>query len=559
MEGAHATGANDRPSQYAGAYLLVFLTVYFALQVVLRVLYASGLGLDEAELLVITQKLAPGYGSQPPLYNWLQIGAFSLFGVGVPALAIVKNLLLWATFVFMYLAGRLVLEDDTKAALTTLTLFTIPQLAWESQRALAHTVIAVTMAALTLYVMLRLLKSGHWAWYVALGVCWALGTLSKYNYILFVVSLLIAAISIGAFRPENRPPAHPPRPGDGASSSSSRTSNGCAPISPPPSRGCGSSRSPATWGSSRPGPWGCFAAVRGILNYAALPIVVFAALAFIPFGRKAQPRTPAVSAADWTPARLFVLRVIPIALALLLLIVLGTRATEVRDRWLQPILFVVPLALYILFERRLTGPTARALAATSVVLAIGSMTLLTSVHLLPDLFGAPQRAVVPYRAIEADIRRLGFGRGYILAEDSYIAGNLKHLFPESTVAEPEYGLWPMIGDAPDTLLLAWSGNKRQPPDDLRALLVELCGSDAPTDLKGVPLSSTYEHSDRFSFKLTAVVMPMCRQPSLAPPVGLLLPGPSGLGFCGAQTHLNSWEKVEIRPRKCYISVRDSGA
>ena len=202
MVGAHATGAGDRTGRYAGTCLLVFLTVYFALQCVLRVLYASGLGLDEAELFVITQKLAPGYGSQPPLYNWLQIGAFSLFGLGVPALAILKNLLLWATFVFMYLAGRLVLEDDTKAALTTLSLFTIPQLAWESQRALAHTVIAVTMAALTLYVMLRLLRSGRWAWYVALGVCWALGMLSKYNYILFVAALLIAAVSIGAFRPK---------------------------------------------------------------------------------------------------------------------------------------------------------------------------------------------------------------------------------------------------------------------------------------------------------------------------------------------------------------------
>ena len=529
MEGAHATAANDRPSQYAGAYLLVFLTVYFALQVVLRVLYASGLGLDEAELLVITQKLAPGYGSQPPLYNWLQIGAFSLFGVGVPALAIVKNLLLWATFVFMYLAGRLVLEDDTKAALTTLALFTIPQLAWESQRALAHTVIAVTMAALTLYVMLRLLRSGHWAWYVALGACWALGTLSKYNYILYVLSLLIAALSIGAFRPKIVRPLI-------------LLALATALILLVPHLEWVRTHLAATLSRVRKfeiandmglvEAWalGLLATVRGILNYAALPIVVFAALAFIPFGRKAQPQTPAVSAADWTPARLFVLRVIPIALALLLLIVLGTRATEVRDRWLQPVLFVVPLALYILFERRVTGPTARALAATSVVLAIGSMTLLTSVHLLPDLFGAPQRAVVPYRAIEADIRRLGFGRGYILAEDSYVAGNLKHLFPESTVAEPEYGLWPVIGDAPDTLLLAWSGNKRQPPDDLRALLVELCGSDAPTDLKGVPLSTTYEHSDRFNFKLTAVVMPMCRQPSLAQPEGLLLLGPPALDF-----------------------------
>ena len=243
----------------------------------------------------------------------------------------------------------------------------------------------------------------------------------------------------------------------------------------------------------------------------------------MPLGRAAKPRQPAVNIGDWTPARLFILRLVPIALAILLLIVLGTRATEVRDRWLQPILFVLPLALYILFERRLTGVPARALAATSVVLAMGSMILLTSVHFLPDLFGAPQRAVVPYGAIEADIRRLGFGRGYILAENSYIAGNLKQLFPESTVAEPEYGLWPMVGAPPEMLLLAWSGSKQEPPDDLRLLLTELCGNDVPADLEGVPLSSPYEHSERFRFKLIAVVLPMCKEPSLAAQGGLLSP------------------------------------
>src|SRR5690606_16254725 len=113
---------------------------------------------------------------------------------------------LYATFLFTFLSARLVLEDERRAALAALALFTIPQLAWESQRALSHTVIAVALAAATLYVALHLLRAGKPVLYALLGACIGLGTLSKYNYILFVVAMLLAALSIAPLRARLRSP-----------------------------------------------------------------------------------------------------------------------------------------------------------------------------------------------------------------------------------------------------------------------------------------------------------------------------------------------------------------
>ena len=74
------------------------IAAYFGLQVVLRLTLGSSLELDEAEQMVLGQRLQAGYTGQPPLYTWLQIGFFAIFGQGVLALALLKNLLLFLTY-----------------------------------------------------------------------------------------------------------------------------------------------------------------------------------------------------------------------------------------------------------------------------------------------------------------------------------------------------------------------------------------------------------------------------------------------------------------------------
>src|SRR5680860_813548 len=184
----------------ASVLLLVFLSAYFALQAGLRLASASSLNLDDSEMMVVTQAFAPGYGSQPPLYNWIQILGTEVLGAGAQANVLIHFLLLWSIFVFMFLAAQIVLGDDLKAAVVALALFTIPQISWESQHSHTHAVLSMAVASLTLYVMLLVLKTGRWAAYLGFGVCLALGILSKYNFIVFALALLISAGSIPALR-----------------------------------------------------------------------------------------------------------------------------------------------------------------------------------------------------------------------------------------------------------------------------------------------------------------------------------------------------------------------
>jgi 4-amino-4-deoxy-L-arabinose transferase-like glycosyltransferase len=94
---------------------------------VLRLACLSSLGPDNAEMAVNTQQFAAGYGSQPPLYNWIQILVTEIFGLGAPSFVITHFLLLWLTFVFMFLAARVVRGDDVKPAAVALALFAIPR------------------------------------------------------------------------------------------------------------------------------------------------------------------------------------------------------------------------------------------------------------------------------------------------------------------------------------------------------------------------------------------------------------------------------------------------
>src|SRR5678816_4766758 len=68
--------------------LLVSMAIYFGLHVLTRSLVSNNLQLDEAEQLILTQQWRWGYGSQPPLYDWMQKALFGVLGVNVFALSL---------------------------------------------------------------------------------------------------------------------------------------------------------------------------------------------------------------------------------------------------------------------------------------------------------------------------------------------------------------------------------------------------------------------------------------------------------------------------------------
>jgi 4-amino-4-deoxy-L-arabinose transferase-like glycosyltransferase len=505
---AERSGASPVASWFIG-----FISIYLALQVVLRLSALSSLNIDDADMIVTTQVFAPGYGAQPPLYMWMQIPLVELFGLNRATFLVPHYLLLWATFLFMFLSARMVLGDELKAAGVALALFTLPQIGWEFQYAYSHAVLATAMASVTLYVMLLMLRTGSWGAYIALGLCFGLGILSKYSYIPLPFVLLAAAGSIPSLRLR-------------VLSARMAAALGLAALLVVPhviwaATHMDRALSHASqfrlahdvgllqaWGR------GLLAATAGIAGFAALTVAVFALAAFLPVrGTGAGYFQEAPDHSGSADERRFILRICVISLVSIPVIVLAARATAISERWLLCVLLVLPLALCILLERRFDRVRQKRLIVLSAGCAIVSLLAFVFIYLFPDVAKKPARAAVPFGALAAEIRHAGFDKGYILADQGYVAGNLKLYFPDSTVAEPAYGLWPIpAGAKAEPVLVVWTG-KGSEPVRLRKLRQQLCGSSVGDDMERRQISALYNHSASARYTLTVAVLPSC--PALA--------------------------------------------
>lgn len=103
--------------------------------------------------------------------------------------------------------------------------------------------------------------------------------------------------------------------------------------------------------------------IMGIFNFAVLPVLVYA-LAFALTGFRfsdRQPKAPAREVLLW--------RTLAIGLAMLAILVLATGVTEVKARWLVPVMVVLPLAMAAYMER--LAPRGR--DAQQLVIAAGAI------------------------------------------------------------------------------------------------------------------------------------------------------------------------------------------
>lgn len=181
---------------------LALLAGYFLLQAFLRLYLSDVLDLDEAEQMLLGQELRLGYNMQPPLYTWLQIALFRLLGPGLTALVLLKNLLLFLAYIGMWQAGRVLWSSESKARLAAITMVLLPQISWEAQRDLTHSVLALAAAAWTLCAFLRIAlhRSPDRRTYVLLALALAAGGLAKYSFVLFAGPLFLAGLLDGETR-----------------------------------------------------------------------------------------------------------------------------------------------------------------------------------------------------------------------------------------------------------------------------------------------------------------------------------------------------------------------
>lgn len=182
----------------AGLYWL--LATYFAVNVLLRLAGPASLEFDESQQLFFAQWFAIGYDSQPPFYNWLQYGVVQLLGDTMLALTLLKNTLLFLSYLLFGLAAHIVLRDRILAVIATLDLIIIPQIGYEAQRDLTHTVALLLSSCMFLYCFLRTLERPTALNYALTGIAVGIGILSKYNFVLMPAVAVLSAVSLPAFR-----------------------------------------------------------------------------------------------------------------------------------------------------------------------------------------------------------------------------------------------------------------------------------------------------------------------------------------------------------------------
>lgn len=188
-----------RLAESPNAIILLF-AVYFLLQTAIRVFLPTALRVDEAQQVLFQQWLAFGYDAQPPLYNWYQQIFFALFGSSLLAIGAAKNLVLFLIFFFYIKTAELVLQDKRLVAVAAFLLFVIPQVFWQAQRDLTHTTMLMLSITMLLYVTARILRRPGTLGYLALGVCIGMALLSKYNSLIILPAILLAAW----FHPQGR-------------------------------------------------------------------------------------------------------------------------------------------------------------------------------------------------------------------------------------------------------------------------------------------------------------------------------------------------------------------
>jgi len=403
-------------------FSLALMLGWFAAQVALRVLVSDSLELDEAEQALDARALALGYGAQPPLYTWLQYAFFRVFGVSVFALALAKNLMLFAAWTFTLLAARRVMPARA-AWLGTLSMLWLVALSWDAQRDLTHTVLATTTAAAVLYAFVRVVQRPQVSEHVALGLALGLAVLAKYNNVAFAALLAGTALVVPGLRRRL------------FSARLAWTIAIAALVVAPHALWLLGHWQLASEGTiSKMGADPGHASAVGWLvgmGSALLALVGFATPFWIVvlgfFGRRAWS-TPVDR-----DARSVVRAYLLLFVALLVALVVAGGVTHFKPRWFVPGLFALPAMFFAVRPALAEGPRADAYRRATLAFGALIFVLLAAKAPVEGRFGKPGDLNQPVGALAAALRADGFERGIIVSDERRLAARLRVQFPDSTI------------------------------------------------------------------------------------------------------------------------------
>jgi 4-amino-4-deoxy-L-arabinose transferase-like glycosyltransferase len=412
----------DSKDRTRGAFLAVLL-VYFLIQIVIRLAQGGAVEMDEAEQVFYTQHFRLGYENQPPLYSWLQAIIFGLTGVNHLGLALAKNIFMFVLYASVYQTARPLL-GGLGGALASASLMMIITLGWEAQIDRTHSILATAIAAASLWAYYGLLHHPSRTRRALIGLLFGLGMLSKYNFLVFIIGLAGASLLV----PEHRRIVWTRdcwiTPAVGALCVVPHALWFFQQIHVATAetlRKMHEGGSPSTYGLNL--LLGSRHFFMSLLSFVT-PLWVVLIFAF----RARKPGSPRTELVDVR----FFFWLYAVGLGFIAALVLSGQLVHIQSRWLQPLLFSVPIGFFVFFPPHSDRVYRRLL----LTMGIFGIVLITALALRPQMqaaMGRHPRIFQPYAQLAADIRQRFPGVDAFAVQNRYVGGNIRLQFPQVPV------------------------------------------------------------------------------------------------------------------------------
>ncbi|MBT4122991.1 MAG: hypothetical protein HOE35_03570, partial [Candidatus Ruthia sp.] len=179
---------------------IFWLVIYLSIHLLIRMLFSQTLQVDDAEQIDYAQNILLGYPiPQPPMYSWLSWGMFQILGTGLLALTLLKYVFIALTFWFTWLVTGQLFQHLQTRYIATFSYLLMPSFAWHMHQGFTHTILLGFGIILSLHALLSLKGNPVAKNYLYLGVAFGIGLMGKYSFLLFMIPIFIAAVSIGSF------------------------------------------------------------------------------------------------------------------------------------------------------------------------------------------------------------------------------------------------------------------------------------------------------------------------------------------------------------------------
>lgn len=410
---------------------------------VFRLIIPHSLGHDEAEQIVQAQNYVWGYLKQPPLYSWCLKTISFVFPLNIFTLTFFKAFISFLFYFFVYKISHQFFDQNKSSIVTSGSIFFVTYF-YDFNRDLTHTILATLMAAISFYVYMKLIEDKSPLNYLLLGLAFALGILSKYNFALLIFALVLTSFITSAGRKII------------FNVKTLISLAGFALITSPHFIWLYSKNmSAVSYAMDRGGKeelsfQGLLKTLAGLYYEVILVAMILALLwGFVSFNHS-EAKTRVLNTVT----------LISLIIPAMAILVFGF--TDFYAKWLAPIYFLVVMSLFL----RVDFSKARRKFHYAVCLVLISINLFINISsgFFPGVIGKVRNTQYPYATVLEDLKALGYKDNFVIvvAKDPLLLANLqiqvKKVFDNVEVIKFN----DLEKTKKKTKLLVWNGKRKMP-------------------------------------------------------------------------------------------------